>query len=135
MNRHICRAKHYGTGEWVYGYYAECLYYLDDEACGIIIPPNTTFYPHNGLDSVLIVDHTTICRYTGLNDKQGNPIFEGDIITARYVDDGRLTKGVVNFLNGCFCVKYDNHNNPAMDMLYEYEISGNVFNNTELMEE
>ena len=40
----------------------------------------------------------------------------------------------IDMLNGCFCVKYDNHNNPAIDMLCDYEISGDVFDNTELME-
>lgn len=128
MNEHICRAKRITDGEWIYGYYV----LKTDPLIGCVRSYILCQDYNNStglLDSFMTwheVDPDTICRYTGLNDKQDNPIFEGDIITARYTDDGRLTKGVVNFLNGCFCVKYDNHNNPAIDMLCDYEISGDI---------
>lgn len=138
MDRYICKAKDIKTGTWVYGYYVAVPEEYSGELVHAIFDPNESEHICMGeyMDCGWHeVNPDTICRYTGLNDKQGNPIFEGNIITTRYVDDGRLTKGMVNFLNGCFCVKYDNYNNPAIDMLYEYEISGNVFYNTELMEE
>lgn len=135
-NKCICRAKDIHADEWIYGYYVSKIDMLT--GCDHSYILHQEYNSNTGLlDSFMTwreVDTNTVCRCTGLNDKQGNPIFEGDIITARYTDDGRLTKGVVNFLNGCFCVKYDNHNNPAIDMLCDYEISGDVFNNTELME-
>lgn len=138
MNKHICRAKDIDTGEWVYGYYVVVPEeYSHGELVHAIFDPNESEhicmseYKDYGWHEV---DSNTVCRYTGLYDKDENPIFEEDIITARYVDDGRLTKGMVNFLNGCFCVKYNNYNNPAMDMLHEYEIFDNKFDNTELME-
>lgn len=81
------------------------------------------------------VDPNTVGQFTGLHDKNGTRIFEGDIIAATHVDSGRSVKGVVNFRNGCFCVRYGTCYNPAIDMLSEYEVIGNIFDNTELMED
>lgn len=136
----ICRAKHYGTGEWVYGYYAECVYYLDEETCGIIIPTDAILYPRNELDELITVDHTTACRYTGLKDKNGTKIFEHDYVRTIF---GRICE-VVWFSSPQHCgwdlnpVANLNCAAPSKNSLWDPNwliIVGNKFDNTELMED
>ena len=83
------------------------------------------------------VDPATVGTYTGMKDKNGKRIFEGDILL---LDD---IKGFVNYGTGCFCVRmlkpdYLYRGNPAIDIvLNEYpglEVIGNIHDNPELLE-
>ena len=72
-----------------------------------------------------------IQQFTGMIDKNGKDIFEGDIL--KFVN-GKLSKVV--FMCGGFCVVgFDGH--LASDYLWEwtesYEVIGNIFENPELL--
>jgi len=82
-------------------------------------------------------------QWTGINDKKGNPIFEGDIVTfstRRYhlgYDKGLQTikfKSQVVWEDGCFCVSEKQENDTPLyahdkstDNPDGYEIIGNIY--------
>ena len=128
MREILFRGKRKDTGEWVYGNYLyDGVYkkhYLTKpgEFCGEVIPE-------------------TLGQYTGVKDKNGKEIFEGDIIkTPKYgAENG---KGV-NF-NGAdrFVVRYANGTYVLENIKRSFclrpdisaEIIGNVHDNPELLE-
>ena len=78
-----------------------------------------------------------IMQYTGLKDKNGKEIYEGDIIGAFYFVQDKLT---VIFMDGCYQVNNDQDGETGQ-LLSEYlrtypnkvEIIGNVYENPELL--
>lgn len=80
-------------------------------------------------------ENVILMQYTGLKDKNGEEIYEGDIVTQ--TDDIESLKGAVSFSKGMFCIPSSRglkilggHDYKERDT----EIIGNVYENPELIE-
>ena len=90
------------------------------------------------------VDKGTIGQFTGLLDKSGNDIYEGDTVKAPLLDPifGDVIKDAfcnaeIRFNKGSFVVSYykREHNIYLSDLYKRIEVIGNIFDNKELLED
>lgn len=131
MREIIFRGKYYRTGEWVYGIpVKESLIGSDDAYFPQIIPERNGI--HRSIDRVSVVEET-IGQYTGLTDKNGARIFEGDILQ-NYT---KTRTFIVEWSESCgmFALKEINDNDSDFCDYdgFELVIVGNVFDNPDLI--
>ena len=139
MNRDILfKAKKVDGGEWIEGYIVKKhgTYFLYD------INESDTCRQNNYL-----IDEDTICQYTGLTDKNGNRIWEGDIIKYHFGEVYAPVKfgeyqSCFDSTSTChvgFYVDWDKNHDFRKDLGYwikmvDAEVVGNIFDNPELLE-
>ncbi|MFM0878873.1 YopX family protein [Streptococcus suis] len=100
----------------------------------------TVFVPMGHTSSRAVsIDNAVLMRSTGLVDKNGKEIFEGDVVEFEDADDIEnvyTNRGVVEWCQGGFTVT--NRATVSMDDLLdgdklELEIIGNIYENPELV--
>lgn len=117
MREILFRGKWTGNGEWVEG---DLLHYESGE---MAICKGFSKYGYEATEIVgrYKVIPETVGQYTGLTDKNGKKIFEGDIM--------RNAGNVVAFCGGNFCINGDS----PLSYWTETEVIGNIYDNPELM--
>lgn len=120
------RGKSLATGEWLYGDL------LRNEKGAFAVVPPFKMNAHNEC-SDYEVNPDTIGQYTGLKDKNGREIYEGDVV--RFLDaDNKVKNEEVRFGGGGFT--------PVVEICWMadiegmfVEVIGNIHDNPELLEE
>lgn len=136
MREILFRGKRTDNGEWAEGYITckpSAVHYEGYSPWFIEKPPRDP--DDQGTLSRVIPE--TIGEYTGLKDKNGKRIFEGDILADRYGDKGVVTANIYNC--GCchrvygFSICYTD-GEPTDALEFEYsKVIGNIHDNPELL--
>ena len=139
-NRYLFRAKRTDTGEWVEGHLITDD--TDDSKCfiGYVIGTDKDGIPHD-LD-VAQVDPSTICRCTGLKDKNGKLIWENDVVAywdtysteSGYAEADCIGRVVWDAETISFQVT-NRLSAESYEVLDECSVIGNTIDNPELLEE
>lgn len=142
MNREIIfRGKSIGTGKWLYGYlFNYGLTAPSNVPCISVCVPKSWKEAYN----LYTVHPDTIGQYTGLKDKAGKKIFEGDIleyIGKREDNMNKVYRRKVVFHEGMFALlskelqAYSALNYHCMkDGRSAWRVIGNIHDNPELIE-
>ena len=135
MREILFRAKRIDNGGWVEGYFAIGKWYLDEKERYVILPIDLCFYPHCEINEWIEIDPETVCQYTGMKDKNGNRIWENDIVRIENSMDEGI--GNIEFYDGMWYV--DGEPSDSLRDIVEYddvaevEVIGNIFDNSELL--
>ena len=124
MREILFKAKRIDNGEWVEGLIWKKKYNTDK----IFI---SCFPDKDDYEEVFVVDKNTICQYTGLTDKNGNKIWENDIVYIPYVClEDTYCKVVFQF--GQFVGELIDGTTDSI-VNRKAEVIGNIFDNEELL--
>ena len=139
MREILFRGKRVDNGEWIEGYFLPGNERKSLHPCIFVYLPETQSF------ECFDIDIDTLGEYTGLTDKNGTRIFEGDILgyseqsELRYLNNVRFVVLYDN-LNACFVVeRYVNGNYKLQKRLATFnpskhlEVIGNVYDNPELL--
>lgn len=119
----LFKGKRVDNGEWVYGFLT-CRNYID------VLTQKVCYDGEEELMYCTVehcqVDANTVGQYTGLTDKNGKKIFEGDI-----VESPHGTQGFIEWQNAeCAFLVNIGDDWQTMDDC-PYEVIGNIYDNKE----
>lgn len=141
MREILFKAKRIDNGEWIEGNLID----LDSDSgyCYIAAPyRKASTLPINFLITgrMELVDSKTICQFTGLCDKNGNRIWENDILMAHldesYPEDAAY-EAIQWGMAGWVTREAGSIDRQYLDKfdLEHYEVVGNIFDNPDLLRE
>lgn len=134
-NRYLFKGKRIDNGEWEVG----SLVILPDkkvEICNRAINPPDSDPMWGRCVVTHYVDPNTICQCTGLRDKNGNLIWENDIVKGKYLNKGKLYRLIGEIKYACQAYRIEGvkqYKGYYAELDKTYEVIGNVFDNPKLL--
>lgn len=130
MREILFRGKRLDNGEWVFGYFCEFANNRTGEQESYI----QTVKQDGRIDLIHKVNPATIGQYTGLEDKDGKRIFEGDLcLCDRHINDAfdkKVFEIIYDPVRGFYGENFNEIDAREFSMC---EIVGNVHDNPELL--
>ena len=114
QDRYLYRAKRTDNGEWI------------------------TWNIFTGIPHYVGILEDTVCACTGLKYKNGELIWENDIVKGKYYDNGKSHRhiGQVKYIYEAYkVVGVKQYTGYHAHLDGSYEVIGNIFDNPELLEE
>ena len=154
MNRKILFRGKRLDGDWIIGNLMRGEDYLYETEITTIFSTDTIFYPRTETSGYDRVINDTVGQFTGLCDKNGNKIFEGDILLEEekeysleeYGEKVVGTHNLVVYWNEKACGFWVRRTDKPKGKIYvpeeplcesfaeELEVVGNIYDNPELLE-
>ena len=141
-DRYLFKVKRHDNGEWVIGNLITNVFFRLGQSIPYILCSDKAEYDcfedfteENG---IFEVRPDTICQCTGLKDKDGNLIWENDIMVAHLDENYQEDETYIRILwhRSGFCSKEKGSENitPVDKFDQEhFEVCGNIFDNPELL--
>ena len=135
MREILFRGKRTDNGEWVEGDVLQTRYHSGHIEYQIM--------PQTPVSSAYPVLSETVGQYTGLTDRNGKKIFEGDICRFKRFNDIHVGEIVFNVTTASFVMRYQSivgaygekaTQKMLLSVCDDIEVIGNIHDNPELLE-
>ena len=129
------RGKRLDNGEWIYGdllhIASGCVVYYGSQTESELIEDRPNLAIELYMDEVAAVAPSTVGQFTGLCDRNGKEIYEGDIVR----NESAGFCGVVQYKDAAFIIFLGEMNGALLICLQtgSLEIIGNIHDNPELL--
>ena len=141
MRKILFRAKRIDNGEWREGYlFDDGMVKKEHYFIGslVIEPYKGTAddgpWVITGINEINEINYETLCQYTGMKDKNGNRIWENDIIKHDVSDTiGTVKWYTEDYVGWCVDDVQIDEQQFTVEMWDECEVIGNIFDNPELL--
>lgn len=139
MREILFRGKRCDNGEWLEGWYQPPVSGTHIDGRKENLGASIAFVDYDGFLEDAFIIPETVGQFTGLTDKNGKKIFEGDIVLYPWNEQDKPERFTIKFKDGQFVASPVKETEDYWDFMVggyskEMEIIGNIHDNPELLE-